>query len=364
MQPAPPPVTPSPSGEPDRPRLPPDPRRRRRLLLALATALALLLALLAGAATGAVPLAPLTRLGPTQAVILLQIRLPRVVLAALTGAALAVSGTVLQALFRNPLADPYVLGVSSGAALAATLVIAFLPALPGPAGWSLAWWALPAAAFAGAAATLGAVLALGRLLGRPGPATLLLAGVALSTLLSAGVSLVATLQPSRLGPITFWLLGGFSGADWRAVALAAPPVLLGLALVLSRHRELDALLLGEERAGYLGVEVPRELGWLLIATSLLTAGAVALAGMIGFVGLLVPHLLRLLSGSGHRWLLPLAAGGGAAVTVGADLLARTVVAPGELPVGVVTALAGAPFFLLILLRVEGRRERWPWSTGR
>ncbi|MDI3316655.1 MAG: iron ABC transporter permease [Bacillota bacterium] len=339
----------------------PDPRRHRRRLLALATGVLLVLALLAGAAAGAVPVPvfPLQRLDGTQAVILLQIRLPRVVLAALTGAALSTAGAALQALFRNPLADPYVLGVSSGAALAATLVIAFLPALPAAAGWGLAWWSLPAAAFAGAAATLGAVLLLGRLLGRPGPATLLLAGVALSTLLSAGVSLVATLQPSRLGPITFWLLGGFSGAGWRSVTLAAPPVLLGLGLLLARHRELDALLLGEERAGYLGVDVPRQLLALLVATSLLTAGAVALSGMIGFVGLLVPHLYRLLSGASHRWLLPLSAAGGAAVMVGADLLARTLMAPGELPVGVVTALLGAPFFLLILLRVEGGRARWP-----
>lgn len=363
MQAVPPPAGPPAPGS-RRHSLPPDPRRPRRRLLALAAAFTLLLALLAGLAVGAVPILPPNRLDPTRLVILLQIRLPRVLLAALTGAALAVSGAVLQAVFRNPLADPYVLGLSSGAALAATLVIAFLPALPGPAGWGLAWWALPVAAFAGATATLGAVAALARLLGRPGPASLLLAGVALSSLLSAGVSLVASLKPDRLGPITFWLLGGFSGADWRAVALAAPPVLLGLALALARHRELDALLMGEERAGYLGVEVGRQLGWLLVATSLLTAGAVALAGMIGFVGLLVPHLLRLLGGAGHAWLLPLAALGGAAALVAADLLARTAVAPGELPVGVVTALAGAPVFLLVLLRVEGRRERWPRSTGR
>lgn len=274
-----------------------------------------------------------------------QIRLPRVILGSLVGAALGLAGAAFQGLLRNPLADPYVLGVSSGASLGAVLALAL--GLPmGVAGLS----SVPLFAFAGALAAIGLVFVMGRQGGRLPMTGLLLAGVALSSFLSSAVSLIVLFSGERMGPILFWLMGGLSSADWPAVLHVLPYLVVGGAIMVWHARALDALAFGEATAGHLGVEVERVKLALFIAASLLTASAVAVSGVIGFVGLVTPHIVRLLRGPSHRWLLPIAMALGAIFLVAADTLARTVLAPQELPVGAVTALCGAPFFLYILHR--------------
>lgn len=277
--------------------------------------------------------------------IVLAIRLPRVLLAAVVGAALGVAGGAFQGLFRNPMADPYVIGVSSGAALGASLAIAFRPAI-GLAGLG----AVPVAAFAGAILTVLAVYSIARV-GREVPVgNLLLSGIALGSLLSALVSVVIIYSRTSLDQIVFWLMGSLAGRGWTHLGVAVPYLVVGSAVLLYLARDLNALLLGEEEAAHLGVAVDRTKKIILAAASLLTAAAVATCGIVGFVGLVVPHIVRLVTGPDHRTLLPVSALGGALLLVTADLLARTAVRPAELPVGVVTALIGAPFFLYLLRR--------------
>lgn len=282
--------------------------------------------------------------------IILQIRLPRVLQGALVGAGLAIAGAVFQGLFRNPLAGPYVLGVSSGAALGAVLGLA--------AGWRFTWMgldAVPLLALAGALMTLGLVYALARTGGTLPAYTLLLAGTAVGALCSALISLVIHLAgDDRIGGIVFWLMGGLGSARWQTVAAGAPYLAAGLLAAALCSRDLNALLLGEEPARHLGVEVERVKAVLLVAASLLTAAAVATSGMIGFVGLVTPHVVRLIAGPDHRLLVPAAALGGAAFLVLADLAARSVLAPAEIQVGVITALVGAPFFIWLLRQTRRR----------
>jgi len=273
------------------------------------------------------------------------IRLPRVVLAALVGAALAVAGTVLQALLRNPLADPYVLGISSGAAL----------------GDIVALWvggrvaaAAPGFAFAGALLTMTWVYALGRRGGRLKSFTLLLAGVVTASFLSALILFVLTLLSSRdVRGVAFWLMGDLSAATGAELRLLAPAVVVAIAGLYWFAKDLNVMLLGEDEAAHLGVNVARVETAVFVLSSLLTALAVSASGAIGYLGLLVPHVGRMLVGSDHRTLLPTAALGGAMILVLSDTLARTVVAPSELPVGAVTALAGAPVFIYLLRRTAG-----------
>lgn len=282
-----------------------------------------------------------------QTAVLHAIRLPRVVLGALVGAALAVSGAALQGLFRNPLADPGLLGVSSGAALAvsATIVLGLN---------FLGLYTLPLAAFAGSVAAIGVIYALARKDGRANVATMLLAGIAINALCGAGTGLFTYFSDEeQLRAITFWLLGSLGGATWQSVFAATPLVLVSLCALPFLASTLNALLLGEANARHLGIPVETA-KWIIVALVALGVGAsVAMTGMIGFVGLVVPHLIRLWRGPNHRLLLPASALLGALLLVLADLAARTIVNPLELPIGIVTSALGAPFFLYLLLRKKG-----------
>jgi iron complex transport system permease protein len=279
---------------------------------------------------------------PEARVIVREIRLPRVLLAMLVGAALAVSGTALQALLRNPLADPYVLGISSGAALGAIIALWV--------GGRLAA-ASPLVAFAGALVTMAWVYLLGRRAGRLASYTLVLAGVITASFLSAVILFVLTLLSTRdVRGIAFWLMGDLSVVTETQLRILLPVIVLGIVTLYAFAKDLNVLLLGEEEAAHLGVNVARVQTAVYLLASLLTGVAVSVSGAIGYLGLLVPHLGRMVVGNDHRTLLPTAALGGAIVLTLSDTLARTVVAPAELPVGAVTALAGAPVFIYLLRR--------------
>jgi iron complex transport system permease protein len=281
--------------------------------------------------------------------IVLRVRLPRVILAILVGASLAVSGTLFQALLRNPLADPFVLGVSGGAALGGILVLSL------GAGFGLGYSAVPVAGFVGAVLTTLLLYAIAGVRGRVTATQLLLTGVVFNAFASAAIVFLASLAGlAEGGRIFLWLIGSLSAiradvAPWVAVFLVG-----GLACALPLARSLNLLALGEESAQQLGVDVERQKRVLLVATSLMVGAAVAAAGLIGFVGLIIPHLLRLLLGPDHRLLLPAAALGGAAFLVGCDTVARVLLAGRELPVGAITALAGGPLFLWLLRRHHQR----------
>ena len=277
--------------------------------------------------------------------IVLRVRLPRVLLAGLVGASLAVSGVLFQALLRNPLADPYVLGVSGGAALGG------IAALSLGGAFGLGYTAVPPAAFAGAVATTFLLYAIAGAGGRVSATNLLLTGVVFNAFASAAIVFMASLAGLSEGAsIYLWLIGSLSAtridvAGWVALFLVA-----GLASALPMARSLNLLALGEEGAAQLGVEVERVKRVLLVATSLMVGAAVSVAGLIGFVGLIIPHLLRLLLGSDHRLLVPAAALGGGAFLVLCDTIARSLLAGRELPVGAITAIAGGPLFLWLLRR--------------
>lgn len=337
--------------------------RARAALILAGLPLVLLAAVVLAVGTGAVPIGPaqvlsiflaplgLPPLAPyeeQQAAVLHAIRLPRVVLGALVGAGLAVAGAAMQGLFRNPLADPGLLGISSGAALAAAMSVVL-----GVHAFGL--YSLPLAAFAGSLVSTAVIYLLSQRGGRVSVPTMLLAGIAVNALCGAGTGLMTFLATDeQLRTITFWQLGSLGGATWPAVLSAAPLLLLGTLLLPLLARPLDALMLGESGAAHLGIPVQR-VKWVIVTLVALGVGAgVAVAGGIGFVGLVVPHLLRLVMGPGHRTLLPASALLGAALLVLADLLARTIVIPAEVPIGIVTALLGAPFFLYLLRR--GQRE--------
>ena len=284
-----------------------------------------------------------------QAIIWL-IRTPRVLVAALAGGALGVAGTQLQGLFRNPLAESSVIGISQGAALGA--VVTFVSGLSAAA----VFW-LPLFAFAGALAALATVYAIATRAGRTPVATLLLAGIALGALATAVTSLLISLSVVNwqvASEIVFWMMGGLDNRTWTHVWMCLPPLALGALGARWHTRDLDLLLLGEETAASLGVEVERVRRLILTTAAMLTGAAVAVSGVIGFVGLIVPHMLRLVLGPSHRVLLPAAMLGGAAFLVLCDLLARTIHPPTEIRLGIVTAAFGAPFFLYLLRRQRGR----------
>lgn len=282
-------------------------------------------------------------LGPLAGDVLWQLRLPRVLLAAFTGAALALAGLLLQDFFRNPLVEPGLLGVSAGAGLAAVLVIAF-----GIGGL----WALPVAAFLGALLTLMLVLAIGRRLGASN-AELLLVGVAINALAAALVNLLLSFGDNTvLRSASFWLMGSFAQANAKLLILSSLFLLLALWRSWQQRTALDVWQLGESEAAHLGMDVPRFRREILVLASLLVALAVAQSGGIGFVGLLAPHMARRFGLVRHQQLLPASLWLGALLAVLADWLARTLVSPLELPVGVLTALIGAPAFLLLFLRVR------------
>lgn len=284
----------------------------------------------------------------TEATILVELRLPRVVLALLVGGMLGLAGGSYQGVFRNPLADPYLLGIAAGAGLGATLAIVI--------GGGDAW--VTGAAFVGAlvAVAASAVIAGSIRGGSRGP-TLILAGVAMASFLTAIQTWLLQRNAESLRQVYAWILGRLSTVGWGEVATLAPYVVVAATVLLAHGRLLDVMGFGDDEARSLGVEVARVRWTVLAAASLATAAAVAVSGLIGFVGIVVPHIVRLLVGASYRAILPLSLLGGGAFLVMADLLARTVSAPSEVPIGVVTAFVGAPFFLFILYR-QGTEGSW------
>jgi iron complex transport system permease protein len=282
-----------------------------------------------------------------QAAILWDIRLPRVVLALLVGATLSVAGGAYQGVFRNPLADPYLLGAAAGAGLGATLVLTF----GGRGGWG-PFDLLPAAAFVGALLAVGLTYLVGRAAGRgvAGTTSLILAGVAMASLFTSVQTYFQQRSDDTVREVYTWILGGLSTAGWSEVRLILPWTVLAAAGVLSHRRPLDVLAVGDEEATTLGLHVDRTRLVVVVAASLGTAAAVAVSGLIGFVGIIVPHAIRLVAGHSYRVVLPLTLVAGGAFMVLADLVARTALSPAEVPIGVITAFIGAPFFLALLGR--------------
>lgn len=279
--------------------------------------------------------------------IVVNVRLARVCLSIIVGASLALAGAVYQGVLLNPLADPFTLGVSTGAGFGASIAIL--------AGWGgvrlLGIGGLPLAAFAGAMLALYLVYLLGRMDGKIHSTTLVLAGVIVSTFLSAMISLLKSLNEDSVSTIVFWIMGSLSGKSWAHVMLVLPYLMIGGAMILVLTRELDLLSLGDIQAQHLGVNVPKVRFWLLLAASLVTAAAVAVSGIIGFVGLVVPHLTRMVVGPRHGRLIPAVLLSGGLLVLIADTIARSLLPGGEeLPVGVVTAILGGPFFCYLLLR--------------
>ena len=282
-------------------------------------------------------------LDTTRDAILWQLRAPRVVLAALVGAMLAVAGSAYQGTFRNPLADPYLLGVAAGAGLGATVAIAYGSAQKGGG------WLLPLAAFAGAVTGVSAAYVLGRSVGGVrSTGTLVLAGVTVAAFMTAVQTFVQQQHAQTLQNVYSWLLGGFGTAGWHDVALVTPYVVVSCTVILLHRRVLDVLSLGDEEAGALGLDVRRVRLLVVVAATAGTAAAVAVSGLIGFVGIIVPHTIRLLVSTSYRAIVPLSLLVGGGFLVLADVLARTVLSPSELPIGVVTAFFGAPFFAVVL----------------
>ncbi len=279
--------------------------------------------------------------------ILALVRLPRVVLGGLVGATLALAGAAYQGVFRNPLADPYLLGVAAGAGLGATLAIA--------AGAPATGAVVPVAAFAGAVTGVILTYVLGRTVGRRTHTSLILAGVAIASFLTALQTYIQQRNTDTLREVYAWILGRLSTSGWHEVLLILPYLVIGGLVVLLHRRMLDVLSLGDEEANALGVPVRRVRLLVVSAATLGTAAAVAVSGLIGFVGIIVPHAVRLVTGASYRVILPLSAFFGAAFLIVADVVARTALSPAELPIGVVTAFLGAPFFVIVLRTSRGLR---------
>jgi iron complex transport system permease protein len=280
------------------------------------------------------------------------IRLPRVITAVLVGSALAVSGAALQGMFRNPLADPGLIGVSSGAALGAVTSAALSLSFLGIA-------TMPVFAFIGGMITAGVVYLVSRHQGRTEIVTLVLTGIALNTVAGAGTGFLTYIaSDEQLRAVVFWSMGSLGGSTWNGVLATLPFVGVGLLLVPRWGKVLNLFVLGEREARHLGVDTERVRLNLIMLTALMTGAAVAVAGVVGFVGLIVPHLVRLIAGPDHRVLLPASALGGAALLVLADLASRTIVSPSELPLGVLTALVGGPFLLILMLRTRSAQGGW------
>lgn len=339
----------------------------RASVLLPALAVLLVVSAFAGIGVGAVQIAPeqsvaivLHHLGLStdiaysrqQDAIVWAIRMPRVILAILVGGALSVSGATLQGMFRNPLADPGLIGVSSGAAVGAIGSVALGIGVFGIL-------TLPIFAFVGGVLTSIAVYVIARHEGRTEVVTLVLTGIALNTVAGALTGLLTYIaSEDQLRAVVFWSLGSLGGATWASVRAATPFILLGLLFIPRWGGALNLFVLGEREARHLGVDTERVRLKLIVVTALMTGAAVAVAGVIGFVGLIVPHVLRLIAGPNHRVLLPACALGGASLVLLADLLSRTIVAPAELPLGVITALMGGPFLLVLMLRTRRAQGGW------
>ncbi len=279
--------------------------------------------------------------------LLLNLRLPRIALAILTGAGLSVAGASFQGTFRNPLAEPYLLGVSAGAALGATIAIIWKPL------FSLGMYTVPLLAFAGAILAAFLVYRLATFAGHTQSASLLLSGVAVGSTLTAVLSFLMVTTERDLHTVVVWLMGGLGAATWHKVFLALPVVAAGFSYIVLNAQRMNLLLMGEDRARELGVDSQRTRRNIMVAASVTTAAVVAFSGLIGFIGLMVPHIMRLLVGPDHRRLLPASALFGAFLLLLADTVARTVLAPQEIPVGIITAATGGPFFLYLLRSRRG-----------
>jgi iron complex transport system permease protein len=279
--------------------------------------------------------------------VVMDLRLPRVLFGALCGAALAVSGAALQSLFRNPLADPGIIGVSGGASTGAVAAIVILPPLTGAA----VAWVVPAAAFAGGILATALIYALARPGMGEGTARLLLVGIAIGSGFAAITGfLTFAADDDELQSVVFWQMGSLGSIDWTTIAIGTPVVLAGIALMIVLARRLDLLTLGDRQAHHLGLDVRRTRRLVIATTALLTGTAVAFSGTIGFIGLVVPHIVRQMCGPAHRGVLPMSAVTGAVIIVIADTLSRSIAPPAEVPIGLFTALLGAPFFLALVLR--------------
>ena len=307
-------------------------------------------AVLLGVTVGTVSISPVVLWNPSSdeaaANILWNIRMPRVILAGLVGAALAIAGAAFQGLLKNPLADPYTLGVSSGASVGAVTTLFFGISIPflGPS-------TLPVMSMIGALLTMIAVMSFAKLVDRSMKMeTVILTGIIFSSFLGSIISLMIALTGEELRQIIGWLLGSVSMRGWPYVRMALPFVLIGSFVLWLKRRELNAMLFGEERAQHLGVDDRKSKMVVLIGGSVLTGAAVSVSGTIGFVGLVVPHMTRLLWGSDHRHVLPLSFINGAALLIVCDLVSRTIISPTELPIGVITAFIGAPVFAFIFFR--------------
>ncbi len=343
-----------------------DRRRWRRRVASAAIIGLFILAVVLSVALGAVPISfaaafesllawlGLKQLDPayaTEQAVLTSIRLPRVLLAILVGGGLAISGAALQGLFRNPLADPGLIGVSGGAALAAVTTIVFSESIALLAVPVLRPYMVPIAAFIGGLLVTLLLQRMAQRGGRTEVATLLLAGIAVNAITMAAIGLLLFISDDQqLRTITLWTLGSLAGRPWSEVLPAVPLILAGGLGLLTMVRPLNALLLGEQEAYHLGFAVEPLKRRMVLFVALATGAAVAVSGLIGFVGLMIPHLIRLLVGVDHRFVLPLSTIGGASLLLLADLAARHVVLPAELPIGILTALFGGPFFLWLLLR--------------
>jgi iron complex transport system permease protein len=288
---------------------------------------------------------PAQGLDATHTTIVLNIRMPRIFLALLVGTGLSVVGGTFQGMFRNSMADPYVLGISSGAALGATIGI-----VAGFDRMLLGVGFVAVCAFIGAILTTLLVYSIARVGSRLPAATLLLSGISLGFLMSSMVTVLMVFNRKQMDQIVFWIMGSFTAASWRHVAMLAPVVIAGSAAIIAFSRDLNALTTGDDVARSLGIEVETVKKILLILSSVVVAACVSVSGIIGFVGLIIPHAVRLMLGSDHRVVLPFSAIGGALFMVFADTLARNLIPPAELPVGAITSLFGAPFFIYLLIK--------------
>ncbi len=307
-------------------------------LFSLLISLAFLILL--GAISGTLFLNPFDGSARTE-LIIWQIRMPRIILAGLAGALLSVSGTILQSILKNPLSDPYILGISSGGGLGAVIALSF----------SLPIYYVSAAAFLGSAITILAVYQLARISGKVNPLSLILAGVAFSSLLGALLTFIVILG-NRLQSVYYWMLGSFSNASWEYVGIASICAAIGIPSAFLMSKKLNILSLGEDEALSLGIDVSKDRFIALMLCSFMTGVSVSFCGIIGFVGLIVPHIMRRIVGGNNTYLIPTSAILGACLLIASDILSRSAFAPNEIPIGILTAMLGAPFFLF-LLRQKG-----------
>lgn len=288
---------------------------------------------------------------PTHTLIILNIRLPRIILAGTVGMGLSIVGAAFQAMFKNPMADPYVLGVSSGSALGAAIAISLgLDSLLGGLGL------ITLLAFIGSILTAFIVYNIAKVGNKVPTNTLLLSGISVSFLLSSMISLIMVFNRQSVEKIIFWIMGSVSTANWNQVIILTPFVIIGLLILIAFSSDLDIMLTGDETAKSLGIEVENLKKLILIVSSIVVAACVSVSGIIGFVGLIIPHIIRLIFGPNHKILIPFSAVGGALFMILSDTLARTMASPAEIPVGAITSIIGAPFFIYLL--IKNKKKVW------